>query len=129
MEKHGSYELKVNNNIVTLKAYDAWNYETITAWGKDFKNIVMHMNNKPWACLVDLTEWELGTPDGRSYLYDLHLWLNSQNLKCLAIVCALSIQKEVLEEIYRILTNVDREYFESIDEAVDWLSSVGFKKI
>ena len=45
-----------------------WNYEAIVEWGNEFKNIVIQMSNKPWACIVDLTAWDLGTPDKRRYL-------------------------------------------------------------
>jgi hypothetical protein len=126
MKAHGSYKLEVNKNTVTFIAYDSWNYEAAIEWGNEFKNIVIQMNNEPWACLVDLTEWELATPDTGSYLSELYLWLNNQNLKYLAVVFGLSIQKDVLEKTYRILTNVDKKYCVDLDEANNWLNSVGF---
>ncbi|MBA6231409.1 MULTISPECIES: hypothetical protein [unclassified Colwellia] len=126
MNAHGSYKLEVNRNTVTFIAYDAWNYEAAIEWGKEFKSIVLQMNNEPWACLVDLTEWELATPDTRSYISELYLWLNNQNLKYLVVVFGLSIQKEILEKTYKILTNVEKKYCEDIGKANNWLNSVGF---
>ena len=126
MNTHGSYKLEINKNTVTFKAYDSWNYEEAIEWGNEFKNIVIQMRNEPWACLVDLTEWELATPDTRSYLSELYLWLNDQNLKHLAVTFGLSIQKDVLEITYRLLTNVDKKYCVDLDEANKWLNSVGF---
>lgn len=126
MKAHGSYKLLVNDNTVTFIAYDAWNYEAIVEWGNEFKKIILQLNTKPWACLVDLTEWELGTPDTRVYLSEFYSWLNNQNLQYLAVVFGSSIQKDILQKTYVILSNVDKKYCSNIQEANDWLNSVGF---
>lgn len=126
MKVHGSYTLAVNKNTVTFKAYDAWNYEATIKWGKELSKMVTSMNNEPWACLVDLTEWELATPDSRSYISEFYAWLNEQNLTYLVVVFAHSFQKEILEKTYVILTKVERKYCIDIDEGREWLKSVGF---
>ena len=126
MQTHGSYKLQVHKHTVTFIAYDSWNYEAVVEWGNEFKGIVMQMNNEPWVCIVDLTEWELGTPEARGYLSELYIWLNNQNLKYLAVICGLSIQRDILEQTYKILTKVERKYCIDLDEANDWLKNVGF---
>jgi hypothetical protein len=78
------------------------------------------------ACRVDLTNWELITPDVTSYIAELYSWLNNQNLKYLAVVFGLSIQKSLLEKTYAILTNVEIKYCVDIEEANYWLKDVGF---
>lgn len=126
MKTHGSYTLDVNNNIIVFTAYDSWNYEAAIEWGDELKSIVTNMNGEPWACLVDLTKWELITPGARDYISDLYSWLNDQNLKYLGVVFGFSIQKSVLEKTYEIFTSVDIKYCVDLDEANDWLNSVGF---
>jgi hypothetical protein len=126
MKAHGSYKLEVNKHTVTFKAYDSWNYEAAFEWGEEIKGIVNQLKNEPWACLVDLTEWELATPDTRTYISELYSWLNDQNLKYIAVIFGLSIQKEVLEHTYSILTNVEKKYCVDLEQANNWLHSVGF---
>ncbi|WP_159817914.1 hypothetical protein [Colwellia sp. 20A7] len=126
MKSHGSYTLTVNKNTLTFVAYDSWNYEAAIDWGQELKKLVIQMNNEPWACLVDLTQWELITPDARSYISELYSWLNNQNLQYLAVVFGLSIQKSLLEETYKLFTNVEIKYCVDSTEANNWLNSVGF---
>ncbi len=126
MKGHGAYKLEVNNNTITFNAYGAWNYETAEEWGRELKDIVVQMNNKPWAFLSNLTEWELITPDAKEYISELYSWFNKQNFKYLAIIYGLSVQKSLLEEHHKIFTNVEIEYFDDLDEAICWLNSVGF---
>lgn len=126
MKAHGTYTLEVNQRTLTFTAYESWNYEATIEWGEEFKSMVTQMNDEPWACLVDLTKWELATPDTKRYLSELYVWLNNQNLKYLAVVFGHSIQKDLLEKTYEILTNVDKNYCFDIDEAKNWLNSVGF---
>jgi hypothetical protein len=49
-----------------------------------------------------------------------------QNLKYLAVVFGLSIQKSLLEKTYAILTNVEIKYCVDIEEANLWLKDIGF---
>lgn len=126
MREHGYYDLTVNINRVTFIAYDSWNYEAIVKWAEEFKEIVLKLNNEPWACLVDLTQWELGVPETREHLYELYKWLNNQNLKYLAVVFGSSMQQSLLEKPYQILTNVERKYYTDIEQANHWLSNYGF---
>jgi hypothetical protein len=126
MQEHGSYSLEVKGQTHILKAYGAWNYETVQRWGAETKQLVSTINLTPWACLIDLTEWELATPDAREYVYNLNLWFNDNNLKHLAIVYSLYIQKEILKISQAVLTNVEIKYFDTLEEAEKWLNSIGF---
>ena len=126
MKAHGTYKLDVKNNTITFVAYDSWNYEAAVVWGEELKNVVIQMNKEPWSCLVELTKWELITPDARSYISELYSWLNTQNLKYLAVVFGSSLQRALLEKTYVILTNVEIKYCEDLEEAKSWLSDVGF---
>ena len=126
MKVHGSFTLEVNKKTVTFTAYDAWNYEAAVNWGNEFKTIIAQFNNEPWVCIVDLTQWELATPDTRVYISEFYQWVNDHNLKYLAVIFGHSLQKSVLEKTYTILTNVERQYFLDKDEAGNWLKSLGF---
>ena len=123
MQEHGSYELKVIDNTLIFKAYDSWNFETAKKWGEETKTLARTIKNKPWSCLVDLTKWQLATPDIRDYVYEINLWLNSNNLKYLAVVYSFGIQKSVLKKTHKVMTNVEVEYFKCLEDANKWLAS------
>lgn len=126
MQEHGSYSLEIKNKTHILKAYGAWNYETVKRWGAETKQLVSTIKSNPWACLVDLTDWELATPDAREYVSNLNLWFNDNNLKYLAVVYSLYLQKEILKISHAALTNVEIKYFETLEEGEKWLNDVGF---
>jgi len=126
MNEHGSYDLIVEGQTLTFRAYGTWNYETAKRWREETTKLVNGINDKPWACLVDLGHWELATPDIRSYAYDFNLWLNNNDLKYLAVVYRLHIQKEILKISHAALTNVKIKYFDNLEDANEWLSIIGF---
>ena len=124
MIEHGTFELELTGKILTLRAYDAWNYHTALRWGKETKEIVNSIKSHPWSCLCDLTKWELATPDVHQYVIGLNLWLDANNLRYLAIVYNISLQQSVLEKSHRAFTNVEVRYFTNLDEGKTWLKDV-----
>ncbi|MDO6446393.1 hypothetical protein Q4493_11475 [Colwellia sp. 1_MG-2023] len=124
MEEHGSYDLAIEEKTHILKAYGSWNFETAKKWGAETKAILNGIIDKPWVCLVDLSQWELATPDIRTYVHDFNLWLNENNLKYLAVVYSLHLQVEVLKITHVVLTNVEIKYFDNHKDANEWLNSI-----
>jgi len=124
MKEHGSYELEIQSKTLVFRAYSSWNYETTISWGKEAKDLAKLLKHEPWICLIDLTNWELITPDVREYISEINLWANENNLKYLAVVYGFEIQKKLLQKSFRVLTNVDCEYFKDLDDANKWLNSV-----
>ena len=59
MLEHGSFEFEVVEQTLVVKCFDAWNVETVLRMCSEYKDHVKKINDKPWACLVDLTQWEL----------------------------------------------------------------------
>ena len=63
MKKHGSYSIEREQNILTIRIYDAWNVETSNELWKKIIVIGERFNGKPWAILCDLRKWGLSTPE------------------------------------------------------------------
>ena len=112
-----------------VKAIGAWNYETALSCGEEYKRLVCEIKEKPWACLLDLTEWELFTPDASDYIDELNEWGNINNQKYEVVVCGLSIQQDLLEKSHEVLTNVETKFCDSLADAYKWLEAIGVIKI
>ena len=123
MQPHGSFELSVKNQIVIIKAMGAWNFEMAVEFGEQYKALVLTFNQDPWACLIDLTEWELFTPEASDYLDDINRWADANNQRFEAVVCGLSIQQSLLEKNQAAFTHVETQFCESLDLACQWLES------
>jgi hypothetical protein len=128
MQSHGSFELSIKDQTLIVKAIGAWNYETAVNCGKEYKRLVHKLKLKPWACLVDLTEWELFTPDASDYIDELNEWGNLNNQKYEVVVCGLFIQQALLEKSHEVLTNVETKFSENLKQAYEWLETVGVMK-
>lgn len=128
MQSHGSFELTIKEKTLIVKAIGGWNYETALSCGKEYKALVREFKGKQWACLVDLTDWELFTPDAADYIDELNEWGNANNQKYEVVVCGLPIQQALLEKSHEVLTNVETNFCENLEQAYDWLESIGFIK-
>ncbi|MGB1263277.1 MAG: hypothetical protein ACPG52_10230 [Cognaticolwellia sp.] len=124
MESHGSYELTHKDQTVIVKAIGAWNYETALIFVKEYKQLVRQLSDKPWACLVDLTQWELFAPDVARCINKVNIWANVNNQKYEVVVCGLSIQQPVLEKTHQVFTNVETMFCDNLAQAYHWLETL-----
>jgi hypothetical protein len=125
MIEHGSFQMEVIDQTLVVKCFDAWNTETVVRMCKEYKELVKTIKDKPWACLVDLSQWELSTPDMWEKIDELNEWANQNNQKYEAVICSLSIQRMFLEASHEVLTNVESRFCDDLQEAFNWLQSVG----
>lgn len=128
MLEHGSFKLEVIGQTLVVQCFDAWNIETVLRMCKEYKECIEDIKHKPWACLVDLSQWELSVPEMWDEVDKLNHWGNSNNQKYEAVICGMSIQKSLMETSHEVLTNVESRFFTKVEEAYDWLASVGVLK-
>ena len=129
MLEHGSFDMKIIEQTLVVRCFDAWNNETVLRMCKEYKDLVSKINNKPWACIVDLTQWELSTPEMWIHIDELNVWGNINNQKYEAVVCSSSVQKYLMEKSHDVLTNVEAKFYDELVQAYEWLESVGVYKI
>ncbi|PHR72347.1 MAG: hypothetical protein COA66_06440 [Arcobacter sp.] len=129
MYEHGSYKIKVINQTIIVECFDSWNIETVLRFCKEYKEMVEEIKYKPWACLVDLSQWELSTPDMWDEIYKLNEWSNDKNQKYEAVICSLSLQEILVANSHKAFINVESNFFKNIDQACNWLTSVGVLNI
>lgn len=125
MQPHGSFELTAKDQVIIIKAIGAWNYEAAVRFGGAYKRLISKIDKSVWGCLIDLTEWELFTPDASDYLDDINRWAEQHNQKYEAVVCGLLIQEALLEKNQEAFINVETRFCETLDDAYCWFESLG----
>mgnify|MGYP000067038300 CR=1 FL=1 len=127
MQEHGSFEIEVTGQTIRVKLFDQWNYETTVRFCNEFKVIALTISDKPWACLVDLLDWELGTPDIWAPLEGGNLWSSNNNQKYEASVSKLGVHKHVMKKSDEALIGVQTNAFDNVTDALAWLEEVGIR--
>ena len=128
MNEHGSFRMEVVEQTLVIQCFDSWNAETVERLCTEYKAHVSKINNKPWACLVDLSAWELSTPDMWEKIDELNIWANANNQRYEVVICSMSIQKALMEASHDVLTNVETTFCNNTQQAYQWLEQVGVYK-
>lgn len=129
MQEHGSFNMNITDQIIIINAYGAWNLETALRWGREFKLLANQIESSPWACIVDLSSFELAIPEVWEHIDEINDWCNLHNQKYEVVICSLSIQKSLLENSHKKLTNVETNFCSSLKQSIEWLSKFGVIKI
>ncbi len=128
MQGHGSYELSVINQIVIAKIMGSWNKEKAEQYFTELKSIAHTVILKPWAMVVYMDKWELGTPGSDEVTLELIKWLAGNNLNKVAEIYSPSALKKmhVQQMINKTQFTIDRMCFHDDENAFVWLASHGF---
>ena len=123
MPLHGKYSISINNQVLTMKAYDEWNIETVISCCEAFRVEAKKLMPKSWSCLVDLSEWELGPPGMLSEIKKLNIWSEKNNQAFEAVIVRDSVQEHFLEKSHEAFKSVESKFFDNHDDALCWLSN------
>jgi len=123
MKEHGYFEMKIVAQTLIVTCFDCWNIETAIRLCEEYKNLSKKIYNTPWACLVDLSHWELCTPEASDEIIKLNEWADKHNQKYEVIVCNTALQQALLKNIHQGFTNVETHFCENIDQAYQWLQT------
>ncbi len=94
MNYHGHFKLWQENQLLFAEIHGAWSMETALDYVAQLKQRVQSMDGKPWARIVYLEQWQLGTPDFEQVMKDLMQWCVLHQLKYTAYVFHPHIIKE-----------------------------------
>ncbi len=123
MPLHGKYSISINNQVLTIKAYDEWNIETVISCCEAFRVEAKKLMHKSWSCLVDLSEWELGPPRMLDEIKKLNMWSENNNQTFEAVIVKNSVQKQLLENTHEAFESIESKFFDNHDDALFWLSN------
>lgn len=125
---HGSYELTLNKRVLVAKIIGAWNKEEGEHYFYDLKNMTEKIVHQPWAMMVYLDKWELGTPGSDEVTLELIKWLAANNLAVVAEVYSPSLlkKKHIQDMVDSASFPIKRQCFSKEQDAFNWLESEGF---
>ncbi len=123
---HGSYEMYVVQKVLVSKSYGSWNEFTCKEFFGRYIELASPLTNEPWGGLVDVSQWQLATPDAEKLAVIFEQWCIENNRNFVAIVGSSSIINFQLKRsgINNNTEIVDIRYFDTFDEAVDWFTKL-----
>lgn len=89
--EHGSFEFELKGQVLIMRPKGAWNVETAIRCCQEYKMLAETINHSPWACVVNLLSWELGTPDIWPEIDAVNAWADKHNEKFEAVICSTEI--------------------------------------
>lgn len=127
MLEHGSFKIEVINQVIFVRFFGAWNNETSIRMCREFQTKAKPILGKPWACLVDLREWELGGPEVWDPIVQVNHWCTENGQEMEAVVCEMEVQKYIMKKTHAALPITKSSFFRSEKEAKDWLNEYGYR--
>lgn len=123
MREHGSFKIESNNQVITVRFLDEWNRETSVRMCREFQVIANKISDKPWACIVDLTQWNLGGPEVWEPILEVNEWCTEHGQALEAVVCNTGVQKFIMKQTHEALPKTESRFFETEEAAKDWLNA------
>lgn len=124
LQQHGSFTLQTQGKTIEICAYGAWNEQTSKLFRETYMQQAQVLCAAPWACLINLLEWELGTAEILKIGKELNAWSYQHNQRYSAIVCDLSLHRQLIEKIQEPTKSIEHQYFTQSEPAKDWLRSL-----
>lgn len=127
MLEHGSYKIELCKQVITVRFVGAWNKETSLKMCDEFQQEAKKIAGNPWACLIDLTKWELGGPEVWEPILQINHWCTENNQQLEAVVCSNLIQKYIVKELEKALPETESAFFSTEIEAKKWLNQYRYE--
>ncbi|NVK57670.1 MAG: hypothetical protein HWE26_18865 [Alteromonadaceae bacterium] len=128
MATNGGYTLWITDNLLHASIHGVWNKRIATAFKRDFMETASTLINAPWAHVVYLDKWVLGTPEIEPLIKELGVWCAEHQLVCAAHIYCHNMLKEY--QLNKMLKNDDNlfqlQHFTSQEAAQQWLRSNNF---
>ena len=128
MLAHGSFDLTVDNQVLIARISGAWNEEESWLYFERVKEIIQPIMKQPWALLLLMNGWELGTPETEQVTKEMVRWVSSHGLYKVAEVYNpnMLIQLHIERIVKEGPDEIERRHFINEKEAIAWLASNGF---
>lgn len=126
-EAHGSYDIKLDGQVMYLYIKGTWNLETALAYQKDVHQLAKRLPDSPWVTITDINEWDLFTPDCKPIIERLsHEAYKNGLVRDALVSSSQSIKTALFSRTVRDFPQFERQFFANIEQALLWLASEGF---
>ncbi|WP_100658435.1 hypothetical protein [Alteromonas flava] len=126
----GSFQLERNGDIIELIAIGRWDERLAHQFLEQVETLIAPLDGRPWATIVDVREWELGTPEFQDVI-------TAGTEKQVAM--GLRREAYVIDESQVKVFQIDAmmppdelyhaRYFRTYIDAFSWLNQEGFGNI
>ena len=126
---HLEYDIDVDetNSIVYEKIYGIWRVKTAEAYKDDFEEAVQPLIDRPWAKLIDLSNWKTAYPEVIDIVGDHLKWAAEHNMQWSVNVISNPITFGQLMKMFeRGRTRNISKTFRSYAEAESFLIEQGY---
>jgi len=127
MLEHGSFKIELIKQVITVRFFGEWNKETSVRMCEEFHEKAKTITGQPWACIVDLTKWELGGPEVWEPIVQINDWCTENGQAFEAVVCRQELQKFIMEKTHEALPKTVSSFFQTEVDAKNWLCKYGYK--
>jgi len=95
-----SFELDEEHRIVHGKIYGVWRKETAEAYREELKEAVKPLLSRPWAKLMDLSNWKTASRDVISVIGDLNDWCRNNNMAWTVYIIDNAVTMKMLRQMF-----------------------------
>lgn len=123
-----AFQVWTENQVLLACVRGCWDRQAALDYTKAFKVAAAKFKGQPWAHIVYLDDWQLGTPDIEPIVQELVTWCLHNGLVLTAhVYCPHSVKRYQLDKmiIEKSLTFERRVYAEQ-QQAFNWLAEQGF---
>lgn len=120
---HGDFDIVFDNNIIKITVEGEFNDIAAKAIASELKQLILSLNNTPFAILADLLAFDGGTPEVFAESSEFNAWLNSKNMVAKALVFTSPILIAIEKSLVKSKADQNIKYFADKEKALIWLET------
>jgi hypothetical protein len=123
-----SFEVDVKNSVIYEKIYGIWREHTARSYHEDFVREVTPIINRPWAKLIDLTNWKTSSAEVIDIVGDHLAWCIEHNMVASINIINNPVTYGQLMRMFAKGSTKDiSQTFRTREEGIKVLQDLGFK--
>jgi len=120
-------DIDATNHLVYVKIYGIWREDTANSYHEEFKKEVTPITDKPWARLVDLSNWKTASDEVISVIGEHIQWCTDHNCVFAAYIIDNPITYgQLMEMVEKGQAKETSKTFRTRAEAEKFLQDQGF---
>ncbi len=120
---HGEFNINIENDIINITVQGAFNDVGAKAVTEQLVQHITALNNEPFAILINLLEFEGGTPEVFAVSDEFNAWLNSKNMVAKALVFTSPALIMIEKTLVKSKQGQNIQYFADEVEAIVWIDT------